>query len=146
MRLRHCERRTNYTFLNVTFYQLSILFLRHLRLSGTSATVFVFEIFSAEWQAGHAWTVSRSCNKACWLSGHFRLCILRPDDLGLFGFHFQSIKNTCSSKQENSATVAFGAVQKCVNLVDLEECCNLRICLQKSALITPRTSPDKFTI
>ena len=64
MRLRHCERRTNYTFLNVTFYQLSILFLRHLRLSGTSATVFVFEIFSAEWQAGHGWTVSRFWNKA----------------------------------------------------------------------------------
>ena len=39
--------------------------LRHLRLSGTSVTAFVLETSSGEWQAGHVWTVSRSCNKAC---------------------------------------------------------------------------------
>ena len=39
--------------------------LRHLWLSGTSVTALVLETSSEEWQAGHVWTVSRSCNKAC---------------------------------------------------------------------------------
>ena len=30
-----------------------------------SATAYVLETRSAEWQAGHGWTVSRSWNEAC---------------------------------------------------------------------------------
>ena len=37
-----------------------------------------------------------------------------------------------------------GAVRRCVNLVDLERCQNMTICLQKSASIQKRTSPLKF--
>ena len=36
-----------------------------------------------------AWTVSKSCTKACRLCEHFRLCILRPSNLSLFRFPFQ---------------------------------------------------------
>ena len=37
-------------------------------------------------------------------------------------------------------------VKVCVNLVesDLEKCCKMRILMQKSALIQPRTNPLKF--
>ena len=40
----------------------------------------------------------------------------------------------------------FRAVQKCVNLVDLEKCCKLTIWLPKSALIQPRTSLGKSDV
>ena len=39
---------------------------------------------------------------------------------------------------------AFGAVQKDVNLVDLEKCCKINIYLQNLASIQPRTSLSKF--
>ena len=38
----------------------------------------------------------------------------------------------------------FGAVRRCVNLVDLEKCEKISIWLQKSASIPKRTSPLKF--
>ena len=43
-----------------------------------------------------------------------------------------------------SCIFEFGAVQKFVNLVDLEKCCKMSIWLQKSASIQPRTSLSKF--
>ena len=32
------------------------------------------------------------------------------------------------------------------NIIDLEQCCKMSICLQKSASMQPRTSPDKFAV
>ena len=40
--------------------------------------------------------------------------------------------------------IEFGAVQKDVNLVDLEKCCKMSVYLQRSVPIQPRTSPKKF--
>ena len=40
--------------------------------------------------------------------------------------------------------IEFGAVQKDVNLVDLEKCCKMSIWLQNLASIQPRTSLSKF--
>ena len=40
--------------------------------------------------------------------------------------------------------IEFGAVQKDVNLVDLEKCCKMSIWLQNLASIQPRTSPSKL--
>ena len=40
--------------------------------------------------------------------------------------------------------IEFGAVQKYVNLVDLEKCCKMSIYLQNLASIQPRTSLSKF--
>ena len=40
--------------------------------------------------------------------------------------------------------LSFEAVRRCGNLVDLEKCCKMRIWLQKSASIQPRTSLPKF--
>ena len=40
--------------------------------------------------------------------------------------------------------IEFGAVQKYVNLVDLEKCCKMSIYLQNLASIQPRRSPPKF--
>ena len=42
--------------------------------------------------------------------------------------------------------IEFGAVQKDVNLVDLEKCCKMSIWLQKSVLIQPRTSLGKSDV
>ena len=36
------------------------------------------------------------------------------------------------------------AVQKCANRVELEQCCQTHIFLQKFVLIQPRTSPPNF--
>ena len=47
----------------------------------------------------------------------------------------------CKKKSE---CFKFEAVQRSVNLVDLEKCCKMSIRLQKSALIQPRTSRLKF--
>ena len=38
----------------------------------------------------------------------------------------------------------FGIVQKWTNIVDLKKCCEMIICLQKSASIQPRTNLPKF--
>ena len=40
----------------------------------------------------------------------------------------------------------FGAVQKCVNFVHLERCCKMNVYFQQSALMQPRTSPEKSHI
>ena len=45
---------------------------------------------------------------------------------------------------KKSRDFEFGAVQKLVNLVDLEKCCKMSIYLPKSALIQPRTSRPKL--
>ena len=48
---------------------------------------------------------------------------------------------------KNSANdLEFRAVQKGANFIDLEKCCNMKIDLQKSASIRPRTSPDNFAV
>ena len=47
---------------------------------------------------------------------------------------------------KKSANFEFGAVQKFVNLVDLEKYCKMSIYLPKSALIQPRTSRLKLAL
>ena len=57
---------------------------------------------------------------------------------------FNSIFNVAKLSTIFTKKIEFGAVQKDVNLVDLEKCCNMSIYLQNLASIQPRTSLSKF--
>lgn len=49
----------------------------------------------------------------------------------------------------NSGILQFATVQKCINPLDIEKCCTnctIRVYVQKSASIQPRTSSDKFAV
>ena len=60
--------------------------------------------------------------------------------------NFGSIQYSISQKVFTifDQKIEFGAVQKYVNLVDLEKCCKMSIYLQNLASIQPRTSLSKF--
>ena len=59
-------------------------------------------------------------------------------------FWFNSIFNFAKLFTIFDKNIEFGAVQKYVNLVDLEKCCKMSIWLQNLASIQPRTSPNKL--
>ena len=59
-------------------------------------------------------------------------------------FWFNSIFNFAKCFHDFWQKIEFGAVQKYVNIVDLEKCCKMSIYLPKSALIQPRTSRLKL--
>ena len=68
----------------------------------------------------------------------------RPNLQKIWNILKNKIANTRKCSTKFNWTFEFGAVQKSVNLVELEQFCKMSIWLQKSASIQPRTSLSKF--
>ena len=82
-----------------------------------------------------------STNLAKFLSNFIKISA-KNDEINMnFGKKSEIFRNLGAEFLRN---FEFGAVQKCVNLVDLEKCCKMSIWLQRLASMTPITSPPKF--
>ena len=86
------------------------------------------------------WAHSRNSDKIASKFG-WEIAVLMKNLIELW---FNSIFNFAKLLTIFTKKIEFGAVQKDVNLVDLEKCCKMSIYLQNLASIQPRTSLSKF--
>ena len=82
-----------------------------------------------------------STNLAKFRSNFIKISAKNDEINGNFGKKSEIFRNLGAEFLQN---FEFGAVQRFLNLVDLEKCCKMRIWTQKSASIQQRTSPLKF--